>query len=168
MNTLQKFGIIFFFCSVTSCLPKPPPFPPSFDNRNYIPCRVFVVQFLIIQFCPPSCLLRQQVLPPYHPILLSSNLILSFHLRLTLGCRLVWSVFHTGNVFAFFFTHSCWKPCLSHATWFDRPNNIQRGIQAVQIVKLLIMEFSLISFHLGPDAVLCSRGVVITKINSLC
>jgi len=140
--------------------------PPSFDSPNYIPCRVFVMEFLIIHFCSPSCLLRQQVLPPYHLILLSSNLILSFPLRLTLECGLFISVFHTRNMFAFFVTYACWKPCPFHAIWFDRRNNTYRGVQALQVVKLLIMVFPLTSFHLGPDAVLCPRGVVITKINS--
>ena len=98
----EVWNNFFLFYSITGWLPKPPSSPlPSFDNPNYIICRVFVMEFLIIQFCPPFCLLRQQVLPPYHPVLLTSNSILYFHLRLALGCGLFWSVFHTRNMFAF-------------------------------------------------------------------
>jgi hypothetical protein len=36
--------------------------------------------------------------------------------------------------------HSCYMPCPSHPPWFDHPNFVWRG---VQIMKLLIMQFSL-------------------------
>jgi hypothetical protein len=43
--------------------------------------------------------------------------------------------------------HTCYTPRLSQYSWFDRPNNIW---WAVQIIKLLAMQPSLLPCHLDP------------------
>jgi hypothetical protein len=45
------------------------------------------------------------------------------------------------------FSHACYMPCPSHPTWLDHSNYVWWG---VQVMKLLIMQFSPLSCHFVP------------------
>jgi hypothetical protein len=87
-----------------------------------------------IQFKPPQ------------PISRRSILILSTHLRLGLPSGLLPSRFPTNNLYAFLF-FSGYMPRPPHPPWLDYSNYTWRR---VQITKLLIMRFSLLSCHFIP------------------
>jgi hypothetical protein len=60
---------------------------------------------------------------------------------------------HQYPIFISLFPHSCYMPCPSHPPWLDHSNYIWRR---VQVMKLLIMQFSPTSCHLslfGPNTV---------------
>jgi hypothetical protein len=82
---------------------------------------------------------------PYHPISLTSSLILSTHLRL--GLSSVFLSFWLSHQYAICIprlTRPCYTPCPSHLSWLDNSNYVWRG---VQVMKLLIMRFPSISRH---------------------
>jgi hypothetical protein len=88
---------------------------------------------------------------PYHPILsLRSILILSAHLRLGLPSGLFHSGLPTKILYAFLFspihaTHTC--PAPSHPPSLDNSNYTW---QTVQVMKLIIMQFSPTSYQFIP------------------
>jgi hypothetical protein len=69
---------------------------------------------------------------------------LSTHLRLGLPSSLVPSGFPTNILYTFLFPHACYMPCPSHRNWLDHNNYTYRR---VQVMKLLIMQFSPTSRH---------------------
>jgi hypothetical protein len=84
-----------------------------------------------------------QSIPP-HPTSIRSMLILSAYLQLGFLSGHFLSGFPTNILYAFLFLHSCYMPCPSHPTWLDYSNYI---CQRVQVMKLLITQFSPISRH---------------------
>jgi len=84
---------------------------------------------------------------PPHPISRRSILILSFHLRLGLPIGLFPSDFsHQNPVYACPVPCTCYMSRLCDSRFYH-PHTIGRG---VQIIKLLIMYFSLLPCHLVP------------------
>lgn len=53
------------------------------------------------------------------------NIIFSFTLSTWMRSLLI--SFPYSKHVCVFVTHACWRPCQSHASWFDRPNNIARS-----------------------------------------
>jgi hypothetical protein len=82
-----------------------------------------------------------------HPVSPRSNLILSTHLRLRLPSGLFLSVFPTKILYAFFCPHSCYMSYASHLPWLDHSNYTWRR---AQVMKFLIMQYSLTSCHFIP------------------
>jgi hypothetical protein len=73
------------------------------------------------------------------------HLILSTHLRLSLPSGLFPSGFPTNILYIYSASpHSCYMPCSSHPPWLDHSNCTWRR---VQVMKLLIMQFSPILHH---------------------
>jgi hypothetical protein len=81
---------------------------------------------------------------PLHTISLRSILILSTHLRLGLPIGLFPSGFPAKSYMHSASPHSCYMSCPSHPTWLDHSNYIWKR---AQVMKLLIMQFSLTSCH---------------------
>ena len=56
---------------------------------------------------------------------------------------------HQNPLCIFLLSHTCHMPCPSRPPWYDNPNDVR---WAVQIMKLLIVQFSAVSFYLlsGP------------------
>jgi hypothetical protein len=69
------------------------------------------------------------------------------HLHLGLPSGLSPSAFPTNNLHAFLFSHLCYMPCPSHSPSLDHSNYIW---QRVQVMKLLIMQFSPPSCYFVP------------------
>jgi hypothetical protein len=82
---------------------------------------------------------------PLHPISLRSIFILLAHL----GLGLFASGFPTKILMSTHPScpHTCYMPCQSHPHWLDHFNYMWRR---VQIVRLLIMQVSLTSYHFIP------------------
>ena len=97
--------------------------------------------------CPYSQL--DQSSPCPHLTSWKSILILSSHLSLGLPSGLFPSGFPTKTPYAplLYPPHTCYIPRPSHSSWFYHPNNIW---WAVQITKLLIMQFSPLPCYLVP------------------
>jgi len=92
-----------------------------------------------IHMCPKPVSILSQIEPVDAPHLTSwrSNLILSYHLRLRLP----------SGSFTSTFPRTCYMPRPSHSSRFYHPNNAGRG---VQVIKLLIVWFSPLPFHIIP------------------
>jgi hypothetical protein len=63
-------------------------------------------------------------------------------------------VVHLHKIFSTTILYACYMPHPSYPPWFDHPNNIW---WRVQIIKLLIIQFSLPSF-VGPNILLAPCG----------
>ena len=69
---------------------------------------------------------------------------LKIHLNIILpskpGSR-KWSLYlrfpHQNPVYASPLTHTSYMPCLPHSSRFDRPNNISRAVQIIQLLNML-------------------------------
>jgi hypothetical protein len=107
---------------------------------------------------PYSEPLIQSMLP--HPTSWSSVFILSSHLCLGLPSGLLPVGFSTKTLYSSL-PHTCYMPCPSHSSRFDHPNSVW---WAVQIIKLLIMQFSPLPCHLVPPWV---RGLWSVTVNLL-
>jgi hypothetical protein len=84
---------------------------------------------------------------PSYPVSLRYILILSTHLRLDLLSDFFPLAFPTNILCVFLFFSLCYMPCLSHPPWLHHSNYIWRK---VQVMKLLIMQFSPTSCHFCP------------------
>jgi len=87
--------------------------------------------------------LIQSILPQLTS--LRSILILSSHLRLGLPSGLLPQVPHQNPVCTSPLPHACHKPCPTHSSWFDHPNNIW---WEAQIIRLPIMASPPLSCYL--------------------
>jgi hypothetical protein len=107
---------------------------------------------------PPLVPILSQIGPVHqpHPVSLRSILILPTHLRLGLPSSLFPSGFPTNILYAFLFSSICYSymPYLSHPLWLDHFNYVWRG---VQVMKLFIMQFSLVSRHFISLRVMSER-----------
>jgi hypothetical protein len=83
---------------------------------------------------------------PHHPIIFIENLLSYSPRTYVLAFQVVYFLltFPPISYMHSFSPHSCYKPCSSFPTSFDHSNYVWRG---VQIMKLLIMQFSPISRH---------------------
>jgi hypothetical protein len=84
---------------------------------------------------------------PSHPNTLRSIFILSTHLRLNLPSGLFPSALPQISYMHSSSPHSCYMPCPSHPSLLDHSNYVWR---AVQVIKLLVMQFPPISHHFTP------------------
>ena len=98
---------------------------------------------------PPVSILGQldPVHTPSHPTSWRSILILSSHLHLCLPSDHLPSGFPTNPVHVSPLPHTRYMPCPSHSSPFYHPSSI---VWAVQIIKLLVMSFSLLPCHFVP------------------
>ena len=100
--------------------------------------------------CPPPVPILSQ-LDPVHTL---TSYFLKIHYNIILppmpGSP-QWSLslkfLHQNPVYVSCLTHTCYMPRPPYSSRFDHPNNIGWG---VQIIKLLIMQFSLFSCYLIP------------------
>jgi hypothetical protein len=83
---------------------------------------------------------------PPHPISLRFSLILSSHLCVGLRGCLFWLSHQNGKCITLL-PHSCYMPYSSHPPWLDHSNYTWRR---VQVMKLLVMQFSPISCYFIP------------------
>jgi hypothetical protein len=84
---------------------------------------------------------------PYHSTYVRSILTLSTQPCLGLPSGVFLLAFPPISYMHFSSPHSCYMPCSFHPTWVDYSNYIWRR---VQVMKLLIMQFSPIPRHFGP------------------
>jgi hypothetical protein len=93
---------------------------------------------------PGPCPKLDQYCPYYLILSLRFSLILSSHLRLDLSSSLFPSGFPTNILYAFLLSNACYMPYRSHPPWLDHSNYTWGR---VQVMKLLIMQFSPTSCH---------------------
>jgi hypothetical protein len=110
------------------------------ELKKFCAARRFSTLFKRARHWSLPCGRSNQSIPPHH-ITLRSILILCIHLRFGLpsGLPLI-SYMHSSS------PHSCYMPCLSDHPWLDHSNYTW---QRVQVMKLLIMQFSLSSCHMS-------------------
>jgi hypothetical protein len=85
---------------------------------------------------------------PLHSVYLWSNIVLFFYLQWCLPK----DFFVSGSpkaktLFAFLFSHACYMPCPIHPPWVHHSNYTWRK---VQVMKLLIVPFSLFFYYFFP------------------
>ena len=102
-----------------------------------------------IHTSPPPVPILSQLVPvhahTFHFLKIHLNIIL--HLRLGLQSDPFPSCFPNKTLYTPLLPHTCYIPRPSHSSLFDHPNNIGCG---VQIMKLLIMQFSPLPCYLIP------------------
>ena len=97
--------------------------------------------------CPPPVPVLSHIDPvhAFHPTSWRSILIPSSHLSLGLPNCLFPSGFPTKYLLSY--PHTCYMPCPFYSSWFYYPNGIW---WRVQIIKLLVMQFSPLPCYLVP------------------
>ena len=96
-----------------------------------------------IRKCPPPVPILN-LIKPVHALIPN---FLNIHFNIILSFRpgsSKWSLSLSFPTKAYPLPHTCYMSRLSHSSRFDHPNNIW---QAVQIIKLLIMYFSPLTFY---------------------
>jgi hypothetical protein len=102
---------------------------------------------------------------PSHSISLTSVLILFFHPRQCVLTGPFPSGFSTDILSISHFTYACCVPCHSYSSLSDWPRNIQCTLQ---IIKLIIMQFSPVSCHFIPLRSKYSLSTLFSNTLNLC